>query len=77
MDQKGHGATVLRGVSCLFHGTFSEHDISQSVRVGGARLHGFEGAPLRDLLDLSLRQVVAKEGGHETDALAQVLQDGK
>lgn len=57
--------------------TFSEDDVSDGVVACGALLHGAEGAALWDLLDLSLRQLKAKEGGDLKDALRQVLQDGK
>lgn len=45
--------------------------------VGGVLLHGVEGAPLCNLLDLILRQGEAEEPGDLTDALAQVLQGNK
>lgn len=58
--------------------TFSEEDVSDgAVGVGGVLLHGSEGAPLCDLLHLSLRQGEAKEAADVTDAFGQVLQDGK
>lgn len=58
--------------------TFSENDVSHSsVGAGGGFLHGPEGAPLSDLLDLSLRQAEAKEAADVTDTHAEVLQDVK
>lgn len=58
--------------------TFSENDVSHSsVGAGGGFLHGPEGAPLSDLLDLSLRQAEAKEAADVTDRHAEVLQDVK
>lgn len=56
--------------------TFSEDDVSHiAMGVGGALLHGCEGAFLCDLLDLSLRQAETKKPGDLTDAFAEVLQE--